>query len=92
MLLYDVEVTEVAQKEISRKLVRHQLQILDKKIQKLREDPLAHGKPLRYPLAGLWEFRMEKRYRVLYQINVEKRTIQIVGFKHKDEMEKLTRI
>ena len=91
MQKYDVELTDVFKKEI-KKIDKQYILRVDKKIRALKEAPKNHGKPLRHPLAGVWELRFEKRFRVLYKINEEKKTVTLIGFKHKDEMIHLFKI
>jgi mRNA-degrading endonuclease RelE of RelBE toxin-antitoxin system len=64
---------------------------LNKKIQKLREDPRV-GKPLRKPLAGIWEVYFEHRFRLLYEIDEANKRVIIKGLRHKDEMENLSSV
>lgn len=85
-MTYAIEITETAQKEIAKKIDRSLIDRLDKKITKITLEPKAYGKPLRWPLAGIWEFRFEKRWRVLYTIDDKTKVVKIVGLKHKDEM------
>ncbi len=88
-MTYKIQITETAKSEIRKKLGEHLIYRLDKRIRKLRESPKIYGKPLRYPLAGIWELYFEKCYRVLYKIDEEDKIVYIVGLKHKDEMRKL---
>ena len=91
MQKYDIELTYAFRKEV-KKIDKQYILRLDKKIQILSESPKTYGKPLRNPLAGIWELRFEKRYRVLYKINEEKKIVLLIGFKHKDEMVHLFKI
>lgn len=84
-MAYEVYVSEPAEKEIN-KLDNHLIKRLHKRIQKLKTAPDVYGKPLRTPLAGVWEIRFEARYRVLYKIDHQKKLVVIVGFKHKKEL------
>ena len=83
---YEVIVPEPIEKEIRKRLDKHLVLRLNKRIEKLEENPEIHGKPLRFPMAGTWEIRFEKRWRILYEIDFQKKQIIIVGLKHKDEM------
>ena len=56
-----------------------------KKIEKLRDNPRIFGKPLRRPLAGKWEIRLEKRWRIVYSINEMEKLVEIEAIWHKDE-------
>ncbi len=58
---YKIEITETAQKEIIKKLEPYLIDRLDKRIRKLELEPKIYGKPLRGPLAGIWEIRFEHR-------------------------------
>ncbi|MBI2173345.1 MAG: type II toxin-antitoxin system RelE/ParE family toxin [Candidatus Aenigmarchaeota archaeon] len=55
------------------------------RLEKLKEYPYVYGKPLRKPLAGRWEIRFEKRWRVVYVINEKDKQVEIVAIWHKDE-------
>ncbi len=55
------------------------------KIRKLRDNPEIHGKPLRGVLHGYWELYFERRYRIIYTINSQEKTVTIEAIKHKDE-------
>ena len=56
-----------------------------KKIEKLKEEPKIYGKPLRWPLAGKWELRFEKRWRIVYIVIDHIKTVEIEAILHKDE-------
>lgn len=83
---YDIIVPEPVEKEIKKRLDRHLVLRLNKRVQKLKENPDITGKPLRYPMTGMWEIRFERRWRVLYEINFQKKEVTILGLRHKDEM------
>lgn len=80
---YDVEITETAKKELKR-FNPAILQHFSKKIEKIRQDPKAFGKPLRSDYFGIWEYYFEKRFRILFKIDETRKTIIIIGIKHKD--------
>jgi mRNA-degrading endonuclease RelE of RelBE toxin-antitoxin system len=83
---YRVEITLTAEGEISKKLESYLIDRLNKRIRKkLESDPKAYGKALRGPLAWVWEFYFEKRWRVLYTVDENRKTVTIIGLKHKDE-------
>ncbi len=83
---YEVRITETVQKEIKKKLDAHLIDRLDTRIKKLEDNPKSFGKPLRGELAGKWEIYFERRYRIIYEIYENAYVVEIVGFKHKDEM------
>lgn len=83
---YEIIVPEPIESEIRKKLDKHLVSRLNERMQKLKENPDVHGKPLRYQMAGVWEIRFEKRWRVLYEIDFELKRVTIIGLKHKDEM------
>jgi len=84
MAHYDLEITEVAEKKLRK--FNHEIQgHFFKKIGKLQQNPTAYGKPLRNILAGTWEIYFERRYRILYSINENKKLIIIESILHKDE-------
>ncbi len=69
----------------SRELIRR----FYKKLRKLERYPTVYGKPLRKPLSGIWEIYFEKKWRVLFEIHEKDKTVVIISFKHKTEMNKL---
>ena len=85
-MVYRIEITETAQKEIYKKLEGHLIDRLHHRIKKLEVEPKIYGKPLRGPLAGIWEIRFENRWRLWYKVYDNQQLVEIVGFKHKDEM------
>lgn len=85
-MTYHLIIPEPIEHEISKRLDSFMILRLNKKMRKLKTAPDVYGKPLRMPLAGMWEIRFEKRWRVLYKIDYHGKIVTIVGFKHKDEM------
>jgi len=55
------------------------------KIEKLKDYPDIYGKPLRSPLAGKWELRFERRWRIIYVINEKEKLVEIEAILHKDD-------
>ena len=55
-------------------------------MEKLESFPDKYGKPLKYPLSGIWEIYFERKFRVLYEIDYESKIVKIITIKHKDEM------
>lgn len=86
--MYEIEIPEPVEKELDKRFDKHILERLHKRIEKLKIAPDIYGKPLRTPLAGIWEIYFEKRWRVLYTINYQRRIVTIIGVKHKDELTK----
>jgi len=56
------------------------------KIRKLKENPGMHGKPLRGDLHGYWELYFENKFRIIYTINPNEKTVTIEAIKHKNEI------
>jgi mRNA-degrading endonuclease RelE of RelBE toxin-antitoxin system len=83
---YEIVIPDKVQRILDKKLDRHQKEKLYKKLLKLEITPHSYAKPLRHPLAGIWEVYFEKRWRVLFEIHESEQIIVVVGFKHKDEM------
>jgi len=57
---------------------------LAKAISKLSDNPYV-GKPLSYDYSGLWSLRAGK-YRVIYQIDEEKREIRLITVGHRKKV------
>ena len=85
-MAYEVVIPDKIQRAIDKKLDKHLKERLYKKLLKLEIAPHSYAKPLRHPLAGVWEIYFEKRWRVLFEIDESENIIIIVGFKHKKEM------
>ena len=83
---YEIIIPEKIQRIIDKKCDNYLKKRLYTKLLKLENAPQSYAKPLRVPLAGIWEIYFEKRWRVLFEINENEKMIIIVGFKHKDEM------
>lgn len=84
---YKVIVPDRVQDEVKKRLKNKELiNRFYKKLQKLENEPLVHGKPLRKPLSNIWEIYFEKRWRVLFEIHENEKIVLIVALKHKNEM------
>lgn len=83
---YEIVIPYKIQRIIDKKLDKHLKERLYKKLLKLEIAPQSHAKPLRGPLAGIWEIYFEKGWRVLFEIHESENILVIVGFKHKNEM------
>jgi mRNA-degrading endonuclease RelE of RelBE toxin-antitoxin system len=83
---YEIVIPYKIQRIIDKKCDKHLKDRLFTKLLKLEDTPRSYAKPLRVPLAGIWEIYFEKRWRILFEIDENEKIIIIVGFKHKDEM------
>ena len=83
-MAYEVKLTPTAEKDLSTFDPELQRRFY-KKVEKLREYPDIYGKPLRYDLAGKWELRFERRWRIVYVINQKAKQVEIEAIWHKDE-------
>ncbi len=83
---FAVEVADDAKIEIKKKLEKHLRERLFHRLKKLEYSPNIYGKPLHFPLAGVWEIYFENRWRILYTIDFSNSKVLIVGLRHKDEM------
>lgn len=83
---YEIIIPDKIQRVINKKCDDHLKKRLFTKLLKLENFPQSYAKPLRVPLAGIWEIYFEKRWRLLFEIDESNKSIIIVGFKHKDEM------
>ena len=82
-MAYDIIISPTAQEDLKKFDSGLQRRFF-KKIEKLREYPDIYGKPLRRPLAGRWELRFEKRWRIVYVIDERGKQVKIVAIWHKD--------
>jgi len=83
-MVYEIIISPTAEKDL-KKFNRQLQRRFFKKIEKLKEHPDVYGKPLRRPLAGKWELRFERRWRIVYKINDKNKVVEIVAIWHKDE-------
>lgn len=86
---YHIELTQLALEMIDAVQDRREQQGIIKRIQKLKNEPLQQGKPLTGDLKGLYSVRaMGQRYRIIYQVKVEKVLIIVVGVGRRKEGDK----
>lgn len=84
---YEVIVPDRVQNEVKKRLKNKELiNRFYKKLRKLENAPLVHGKPLRKPSSNIWEIYFEKRWRVLFEIHEKEKIVLIIALKHKNEM------
>jgi mRNA-degrading endonuclease RelE of RelBE toxin-antitoxin system len=83
-MAYEVIISPTAEKDLGKFDKELQRRFFNK-IEKLKDYPSVYGKPLRWPLAGKWELRFEKRWRIVYIINEAGKRVEIVAIWHKDE-------
>lgn len=81
---YHIIVSAVAEEDL-RKFDPELQRRFFKKIEKLKEEPKIYGKPLRYNLAGKWELRFEKRWRIIYTVDEHVKQVEIIAVWHKDD-------
>ncbi|MBI2583291.1 MAG: type II toxin-antitoxin system RelE/ParE family toxin [Candidatus Aenigmarchaeota archaeon] len=81
---YEIIVKEPAERKL-RKFPKDIQRRFAKRAEKLAENPHSFGKPLRNVLAGYWEDYFERRFRIIYTIDENSKTITIEAIKHKDE-------
>ncbi len=81
---YEIEIMPAVKKDL-KSFDRELQKRFFRKIEKLKDHPDIYGKPLRWPLAGKWELRFERRWRIIYVINEEKKAVQILALLHKDD-------
>lgn len=53
--------------------------------QRLMQDPIGYGKPLRYSLQGHRRLRVGD-YRVIYRVDPDERTVFVVTIKHRKDI------
>ena len=64
---------------------KKQLQIIDKKIQQILENPY-HFKPLRGDMHGARRVHIDKSFVLTYEIDEEKKLIRLLDFDHHDHV------
>ena len=82
---FELVVSDLVKEKVYKKFNQALLGEFDARIQKLKIAPEIYGKPLRKELAGLWEIRFEKRWRILYEIDKQNKKVTVIDFRHKDE-------
>ncbi len=83
-MVYDIEIMPGVKENLKKFNLELQKRFF-RKIEKLKEYPDMHGKPLRWPLVGKWELRFEKRWRIIYVIVEKEKLVQIESILHKDD-------
>ena len=81
---YEIYVTREFEKEF-RALTKRNKKLresISKVIDKLRENP-KFGKPLSHDLAGKWTIRVERVYRIIYEIDEENKRVVLMTIKHR---------
>src|SRR5665648_1093729 len=78
---YKIIINTIMQKLIDKRCDKHIQKRLFTKLSKLEYAPYSYAKPLRTPLAGIWEIYFENSWRVLFKIDENNKLIMIVGFK-----------
>lgn len=83
--MYEIELTKEADKEIERLKKAGDMVVL-KRISTLLHELILHptmgtGKPekLKYEYAGYWSRRINKKHRLIYQIDFEQRTVIVLS-------------
>lgn len=71
--MYEIIIPEPVEKRLIKSFNKQLLGRLYKKLQRLQKAPDIHGKPLRGRLAGIWEIRFEKRYRIPYELDYKQK-------------------
>jgi addiction module RelE/StbE family toxin len=87
--LYDIAVTRQFEQDL-KPFRRHRgmLAALEKKLERLRNDPHAVGKPLRGTLHGYYATRMLQDFRLLFTINDETRLVMLETLDHRKDVYK----
>jgi len=80
---FSIQIKEPAEKRL-RKFNKNVQERFAAKIRKLKENPDIHGKPLRGRLHGYWELYFENKFRILYTIDHNEKTVTIEAIKHKN--------
>lgn len=83
-MVYAIKLTPTAEDDLKKFDRELQRRFFDK-VDRLKDYPYVYGKPLRRPLAGKWEVRFEKRWRIVYEINEKGNQVEIIAIWHKDE-------
>lgn len=83
---FNIELTELALEMIGAITDRREQQGIIHRIQKLKIEPLQQGKPLTGDLKGLYSVRaVGQRYRIVYQVKLEKIIVIVVGVGRRNE-------
>lgn len=84
METFQIKMKPDAEKQLTR--YDREIQVrFAKKIRKLKENPDCCGKPLKRPLHGYWELYFERKFRIVYTIDLNCKIVYIEAIKHKDE-------
>ncbi|MEK6981865.1 MAG: type II toxin-antitoxin system mRNA interferase toxin, RelE/StbE family [Candidatus Micrarchaeota archaeon] len=83
--MYSLEIEEKVDRIFSKMKNKLRLEIIDKKIQQILENP-QRFKPLRSNMHGLREVHIDKSFVLLYVIDEPTKTVRIVDFDHHDNV------
>jgi len=83
-VMYKIMITETAAKWLKKSDKEIQRRFAFK-IRKLGENPETHGKPLRAQLNGYWELYFERKFRIIFTIDYQRKIVTIEAIKHKTE-------
>ena len=86
MLIYSLEVKEEVDK-IFKKLAKknqRQIQILDKKIREIRENPFHEYKFLKHPLQGFNRVHIDKHFVLIFRVDHKNEVAVLYYYAHHD--------
>ena len=87
MASWTIERTDTFLKHLKKQKNNHELfQELESKIQRLLEDPSAVGGLLSGPLHGIRSTRLARKFRLLFQVDEEKRIVYLIALDHRKEV------
>ncbi|MBN2421885.1 type II toxin-antitoxin system mRNA interferase toxin, RelE/StbE family [Candidatus Woesearchaeota archaeon] len=84
---YSLKISEKADRKFKKlfKKDKRQLQIINKKIKQIRENPY-HFKPLRGDMYGARRVHIDKSFILIYQIDENNKRILILDYNHHDKI------
>ena len=83
--MYKIDYVDSVKEDLSSISKAHKEQIRKAIEKKLATNPIEFGKPLQYSLKGLRRLRVGD-YRIIFQIEEEKKTVLIVKIGHRREV------
>ncbi len=86
-MCWEVEFTLKFKKSISKcRTEKEFLQALDKKIVRLKEDPLLVGKRLCGEMHGFWSTRIVSKFRLIFRIDETNKTVFLEAIDHRKDV------
>ena len=84
-MLWTIKTTDTFTKTLKKLKNHHELlDALEKKLQRLQEDPVSVGGMLSGSLHGKQSTRLVRKFRLIFQIDTEKKVVYLLAIDHRE--------